>query len=378
LFGPEKLHGWIYSVLDCCEPGTLIGTNRRGVRQLGKTGEWLRLDDDTFDALSITSLLRLDGVTYAAADFGLFYSVDGQNWQRPNGLPSAVTDLVVDPGNPDRWLAGTPVGVYRSPDRGQTWEVISPPWPIWDMSFGPGGRLFLARTNGMAWTDTPGSPDVPWQTADGLEQVLFFSVNPHPTDANTVWAGTWGNNIAASSDGGLNIEPIHHGLETLSVLDLIWHTTPGQITAGTINGIYRTDDGGQSWFRLPGPLTHQTVYSLLQSDDGAIWAGVTNGLWISRDYGVTWRQTKGLPPVTVLRLGKIPSLSSQETGDTRLWAGTEEAGLWLSQDGGASWEFGGLGGHNVYALLPDASDETRWVAATNKGIFGASSERTIK
>lgn len=93
---------------------------------------------------------------------------------------------------------------------------------------------------------------------------------PHPEEEGVLWAGTWGNNVAVSSDGGATVAPLHNGLETLSALDVLWHPTPGQATIATIEGLYRTDDGGASWFKLPGPLMQQTVHSLLQTDDGVL------------------------------------------------------------------------------------------------------------
>ncbi len=299
---------------------------------------------------------------------GLFFSDDGgRTWQGAEGLPPTTGDLLVDPANPARWLAGTPVGVYGSPDGGRSWQAVGPPRVVWDMAFGPQGRLFVGRRNGLAWADELSASPIPWHIADGMEQVYFLSVNPHPVEPGLVWTGTWGNNIGVSEDGGQSIEPLHNGLETLSGLDLIWHPTPGQVTLATIEGLYRTDDGGGSWFKLPGPLVHQTVYSLLQGEDGAIWAGAADGLWVSRDYGVTWSRAGGLPAVTVLRLGTVGP-------EGRLWAGTERGGLWLQGQAG-EWQFAGLAGLSVYNLFGDPLQPGQWVAATDGGVFAAAERR---
>jgi photosystem II stability/assembly factor-like uncharacterized protein len=210
-------------------------------------------------------------------------------------------------------------------------------------------------------------------------------------EADLLWTGTWGNNIGASDNGGESIAPLHNGLETLSGLDLLWHPTPGQVTLATIQGLYRTDDHGRSWFQLPGPLAQQTVYSLLQENDGAIWAGATDGLWVSRDYGATWSRVDGFPQATVVRLGRLtvpqPRMSRKPPFDVTpysplvyaprqwLWVGTETAGLWLSQDSGATWHFAGLAGaeagtgRTVYNLFFDPGQLQRLVAATDLGIF---------
>jgi photosystem II stability/assembly factor-like uncharacterized protein len=385
LFGPEALHGKLFSVLNCCAPGALAGSNDAGIWQLTAGGEWQRLDDGFFSTTDVTELLQVDETYYAAGDLGLFQSQDGRAWQKVAGLPGVISDLLVDPTKPARWLAGTPAGLYRSQDGGQSWESVSPPWTIWDLAIGPQDRFFVGRSNGLAWADDLSATPIRWQSGEGLERVYFLRVNPHPLEPQRVWAGTWGNNIAVSNDGGQKFEPLHHGLETLSGLDLIWHATPGQVTLATFEGLYRSDDGGQSWFRLPGPLSHQTIYTLLQTDDGAIWAGAADGLWLSRDYGANWEPVKGLSQMTVLRLGRLtlppPPLPENPPFIPRpndalvyaprawLWAGTEGSGVWLSQDGGATWHFAGLAKRTIYNLLFDPLQPRRLVAATDRGIM---------
>jgi hypothetical protein len=388
-FGPERLYGKLYSVLNCCGPGTLVGTNDAGLWQLDPSGTWQRLDDTFFNTTDVTELLSVRNSLLAAGDIGLFQSGDGRTWQKMAGLPAVISDLVIDPADPSRWIAATPAGVFRSQDSGQAWASLSPPWTAWDLAFGPQGRLFVGRSNGLAWIDDLEASPIRWETAAGMEKVVFLRINPHPTEPQTVWAGTWGNNIAASDDGAQTIAPVHNGLETLSGLDLIWHPTPGQVTLATFEGLYRTDDGGQSWFKLPGPLARQTIYALLQGDDGAIWAGAADGLWLSRDYGVTWDLAEGMARATVLQLGKLklpmspapplqPPLAKQANGALVyaprewLWAGTEGAGLWLSQDLGATWRFAGLPGHSVYNVFFDPLQSRRLVAATDRGIFAVS------
>ena len=385
-FGPEALDGKLYSLLHCCGPGTLVGTNKAGLWRLDQSGEWTRLDEaEFFQTTDLTDLQQAGDSLYAAGDLGLFESTDGgQRWRKVEGLPPVITDLVVDPAEPGRWIAATPAGVYRSEDHGQHWAAISPPWTVWDLTFDGQGRLFLGRSTGLAWSDNLGAPVIDWQTSEEMNKVYFLRVVPKPAEPAQVWSGTWGNNIAASSDGGQHVAPIHNGLETLSGLDLLWHPTPGQVTLATFAGLYRTDDGGQSWFKLPGSLEQQTVYSLLQTADGAIWAGAANGLWRSTDYGAIWEQSPAIPPATILRLGQLqvppppnpPPLQPSNPPllvyaiQRWLWAGTEGHGLWLSPDHGATWQFAGLAERTVFNLFFDPLQPRRLVAATDRGIVG--------
>jgi photosystem II stability/assembly factor-like uncharacterized protein len=357
------LAGRLFSVTDCCGIGTIVGTNKEGLWRLDEAGAWRRLDDGAFSVTDATELWRNGDTLLAAGETGLFAGTDdGATWQVAPGLPTPVSALLADPAEPSRWVAGTPTGVYLSRDAGDTWQPVSPPWMVWDMAFGPTGRLFVARSNGLAFVDDLSGAEIPWQESDDMGRVFFLRVRPNPGRPQQVWSGTWGNNIAASDDGGASVRPLHNGLETLSGLDLLWHATPGQVTLATIEGLYRTDDGGQSWFRLPGPLENQTVHSLLQTEDGVIWAGAADGLWRSADFGVTWQRVEALPAAAVVRLGRLDAPAGW------LWAGAEGAGLWLSRDSGQTWAFGGLAGRTVYSLLLNPARPGELVAATDAGI----------
>ncbi len=365
LFGPPDLAGQLASVADCCDQGALAGSEEMGIWQR-TAGRWQRLDSGALGAYPITDLLRQGSALFAATPLGLLSASDGRNWRAVPGLASVMTDLAVDPAQPGRWIAGTLAGVYRSDDRGASWQLISPPWKVYELAWGPQGRLFVAHAAGLAWNDDLSAVQVDWQQASGVERVTLFSVTPHPEDTTLVWAGTWGNNVAISEDGGVTMAPLHNGLETLSALDILWHPTPGQATIATIEGLYRSDDGGASWFKLPGPLMQQTVHSLMQTPDDAIWAGAADGLWRSEDYGASWQPVNGLPAMTILRLGEW-SLPGQ--AGAWLWAGTEGEGVWLSEDGGATWLFGGLAGRSLVRLLTDPERPGWLLAATDAGLF---------
>lgn len=368
-FGPPQLQGRMVALSGCCGPGTLLGAFEAGLWQW--TDAWQRVAPE-FERVEFMDLAVHRGRTYAAGSFGLFVQSgsDVDEWLPVDGFTPLIGDLLIDPDDADHWIAATPAGVYRSWDGGQRWSLASPPWTVFDLALDGEGRVWVATRSGLYFTDDLRADPIPWQETAGMNDIFFFRVNPHPTDGAQIWASSWGNNVGASADGGATFAPIHNGLETLSTLDILWHAEPGQVTIGTIEGIYRTDDGGQSWFKLPGALSQQTVHALYQGEDGVIWAGAGDGLWRSEDYGVTWAQATDAPPVTVLRLGQMRTAD----GDAWLWVGSEYAGLWLSADGGASWQLGGLDGRSVFHLLPHPRQRSQWIAATDAGIFAFSWE----
>ena len=362
-FGPQALQGRMTTVFGCCGDGAGVGTNGLGLwTRSGDT--WRQEDGDPFVRLEVVGGASGGDALIVGTTNGLFVrqgsgGQDDATWQAVIGLPAAVTALVVDVTDGRRLFAATPVGVYSAAHASAPWQAISPPWVVWNLVQDGAGRLYAARGNGIAWSDTPLQGG--WVEASGMETVTFFGIHPDLHDGQTLWAGTWGNNIGVSRDRGASFAPLHNGLETLSALDVWQHLTPGQMTIGTIEGLFRTDDGGASWFKLPGALAEQTVYAVRQSGDGRIWAGAANGLWFSDDYGVTWSRQRDVPQTTVIRLGMLADKGGL------LWAGTEADGLWLSRDGGATWQGAGPRRATVYALVQDVDGEV--LLATDGGVW---------
>lgn len=385
-FGPQEQikQRTLTAISSCCENTVLLaGKEIPLLRQQVDSGQpmftqgWLASQEAFATDLDVSGLLmrkeQRGNLHFLAATTGLWSTEDTiESWQLVNGLPATVSDLLIDPSAPQRWLAATPVGLYRSEDEGHTWSSVSPPWQINDLAWGNDGRLLLARSRGIAWTDTIAAATVEWEESVGYGRVWFFTVASHPTEGQQLWGGTWGNDIGTSQDGGRTISGLGSGLETLSVLTIWWHAVPNQVTIGTIEGLYRSDDRGNSWFQLPGPLTDQTVYSLYQGNDGVLWAGTTAGLWYSTDYGVTWEAIDAIGPTTIVQVGTLDG----PEGTQYLWAGSERDGWWLSPDEGNSWQWAGLADRSVFAIQvmseqTAVSTNTKVVAATDVGIFTA-------
>jgi photosystem II stability/assembly factor-like uncharacterized protein len=170
------------------------------------------------------------------------------------------------------------------------------------------------------------------------------AVDPH--DPTLVYGGTWGNNLARSDDGGRKWRPVHHGLETLTVHAILLNpANPDEIWVGTVEDVYRSADGGESWRALKGPRLGTTTYALRRDRSGAILAGTSDGLYRTADDGATWEK---------LNLGVSAAVVVLGEHEGALYAGTEGAGLYRSADGGQTWQAWGvsLAGHSVYALLP--------------------------
>ena len=95
--------------------------------------------------------------------------------------------------------------------------------------------------------------------------------------------------------------------------------------------VLRSDDGGRSWHAVAAIPQLVAQIEAVRGDEQTVLARSATGLWISRDGGLSWTQSTGLPsrPLSMVA-------GSKSTG--RLLVGTESVGLLVSHDRGATWQ----------------------------------------
>ncbi len=135
---------------------------------------------------------------------------------------------------------------------------------------------------------------------------------------------------------------------------LIPSAQPETILVGTCPpAVYRSDDNGASWRKLPIPLTEECpplVYSRVTSlladpsDANTLWVGVEiGGIWRSADGGEQWQSlSEGLSSQDIHALAIVPG------SPRRLLASTNND-LNVSLDEGQTWQ-----PQNVRATFPHA------------------------
>jgi photosystem II stability/assembly factor-like uncharacterized protein len=250
----------------------------------------------------------------------------------------SVRGLTIAPSNPDMLVAGTIGGVFRSLDRGRTWDRLTP----------------------------QGHPD--------LRNVGSVAVDP--TDPMTIYAGTW-HLPWKSSDGGRSWFPISTGMiDDSDVMTLTvdrWNTQ--NVFATACSGIYRSTDAASRWTKVRGiPSTSRRTRAFAQSPDnqGLVFAGTVEGLWMSEDAGITWR----LGTQKELVINSIVTLPG---GIVLL--GTDGAGVVRSIDGGRSWAASNAGFSErfVSRMLFDRVGQRVlagiWGDRHHGGVFAASTAR---
>lgn len=109
------------------------------------------------------------------------------------------------------------------------------------------------------------------------------------------------------------------------------------ILAGTRSGLFRSQDGGETWQYLHDGLRDENIRALVLSpaDSAMVFAGTSKGIFLSEDGGDHWtdwfEESSGLSNIDIQDLAIHPE------NPEILYAATP-GGLFVSQDGGDTWE----------------------------------------
>jgi photosystem II stability/assembly factor-like uncharacterized protein len=209
-----------------------------------------------------------------------------------------------------------------------------------------------AQTNQAAEQDLDSSYlPVSWRAEEGLVPIgpeggSIVVMEMDPNDTNVLYAGSWGSGMYKSRDGGLSWFLINQGLDYLYINSLAMDPTNSAILyAGTYEGgVYKTTNGGETWAPTgPGLSPLPIVYALAidpvypnivyagtrNQQDGPPWGG---GLYKSTDGGASWNKSShGLVEDWVYDIKIHPNTHNV------VYVATHSKGVYKSLDGGEEW-----------------------------------------
>lgn len=129
-----------------------------------------------------------------------------------------------------------------------------------------------------------------------VDNIVFDASNP-----NRILVGAWmldrpDGGVFVSQDKGLHWKPVP-GMAGQSVLALAQaHSDPRIFVAGTLKGVYRSEDGGENWSLIspPGSVELHEVESVAIDpvNPQIIYAGTWHLPWKTQDGGKTWQNIK--------------------------------------------------------------------------------------
>jgi len=199
----------------------------------------------------------------------------------------------------------------------------------------------------------------------------------HPTNHNTMWAGSVGGGIWRTDDGGASWVPVDDFMANLAVTSLVLDpTNPNVMYAGTGEGfgnldairgggIFRTRDG-VAWSQIPATYgaAWNAINRLAISADGmTVLAATNHGLQRSSDAARAIWQTV-LPDI-------VADVKFHPIDPQRAVAGSVSSGqAWFSSDGGATWTVAGHGvpwGRRVELCFAAASRDLVYASVDTNG-----------
>ena len=144
----------------------------------------------------------------------------------------------------------------------------------------------LAQQSGPAWTNIGPSPAA----------VQAIAVDPHGT--GTVFIGSVAAGVKKSIDGGTTWSAVNNGLTTPIASALaIDASGPQTVYAGNNGGLFKTDDGGTTWRRLPSITNSVASIATDPKRPGVVYVEAFNNLSNgairkSTDGGATWTDVR--------------------------------------------------------------------------------------
>ena len=280
-----------------------------------------------------------DFATSAVADPAKY----SQDW-RANGPPGGdVRSLVVDPSNPDRLYFGTlDAQLYTSGDGGRSWEFLydfkRPKLFVDHIIVDPrdSRTLYVAahrhKEAGGFFKSTDGGRR--WRESNELKDEALHSLIQSDSNPNVLIAGSFSGMFRSDNSGDswkrlptANTPGLVH-IESLAIDP----RTTNTIYAGTWYLPYKSTDGGQSWRSIKnGIIDDSDIFAIDidPRDPNHVIMSACSGIYDSKDAGESWSKVNGIPSQSrrTRAILQHPSIAGV------VFAGTTE-GFWRSDRGG--------------------------------------------
>jgi len=208
------------------------------------------------------------------------------------------TPIMTSPTNVNTLYVGAQY-LYRSKNKGQTWEKISP-----DLTTNDKKKQEQEKSGGLS-VDNSGAEN----------HCTIFSICESPKDENIIWVGTDDGNVQVTTDGGKTWAKVNGSISGMpagtwcSSIDAspydkntAFATFEGHATGDMKPHVYKTTNLGKSWTSITTADVKGFAHKVKQDtkNENLLFVGTEFGLFVSFDAGKSWIQYKAnVPPVAV-------------------------------------------------------------------------------
>lgn len=376
-------------------------------------GSWTLLDNGLPSALDVVSVAfsanyasdqtLLAGHSAWNMGGGVYKSTDGgQNWRLASrGLSDLLVQGVAFAADGTAFARTMRHGLFKSTDGGDHWTAIEEPQldrPTYRKAtalaispdYAADGTLFWSLDEMDRWRvlkSTDGGQS--WEEVlDQTAQLL--AISPDYAHDRTVYAVLSGAGLMRSTDGGETWQAANAGLfcEYVTFSDLVLSpafaeasprgsargdkTLYALLAASRSEGIsrlYRSTDGGESWKVLEVDIPI-SAFALLPEGD-LLLGSVDGRIHSLRADKLIWEDlTVGLENLDIYDLAISPGYAQ----DQNIYAATSTAGVFVSHDGGRSWQETGFPGRSGFdflrlAISPDYARDRTIFTASRAGVY---------
>jgi photosystem II stability/assembly factor-like uncharacterized protein len=203
-----------------------------------------------------------------------------------------------------------------------------------------------------------------------------------PSNPQTLFVATKNGQIYRSQNGGERWESLPLSLHTSSLLQAVAINPEnpkqlyagvaegsGSTTASGMGGVYKSEDGGESWSLLPSTQDWSVLsLAIHRKNPDVVVAGAMDGVYRTENGGQEWRR---ISPANHAELKGVVSLALDSQDTQIIYAGTAHL-PWRSLDGGATWHSihdGMIDDSDVFSLAVDRMNPAHIFASACSGIY---------
>ncbi len=345
---------------------------------------------------------------------GVYKSTDGGEKWKPMGLENSerISRIVIHPENPDivyvaalghLWGAGEERGLFKTEDGGNTWTRIlyvdehtgcsdfdmDPENPeilyagmwtfrrtAWDFnSGGSGSGLYKSVDGGVSWEEL--KTDLP------AGEKGRVAIRVSPADPNYLYTIIESDQTALyrSKNKGTSWEMLNQSPTIAERPFYFCLIIPDPVDTSRVykpgTYLYVSEDGGRKFRNtsFAGGNIHPDIHDLWisEADNRYMYAATDGGLYVSNDFGSSWRHLRNLP------VSQFYKVSVDMEKPYNVYGGLQDNGSWA----GPSRSYGGIRNHDWqefgigdgFSVHTDPDDHNIVYWQMQGGLFGQTDKR---